>query len=199
MIAEYIQRGESLDYRNSTEELIPAGAIVDLKTRIGVAGMDIAPGELGSIHVMGVFAIPKDTSTEVKLGAALYYDSEGGKLVTDGEGKTPAGYAAADAAEADTAARVNIGFPPAAAAGPAPAATTTLAQLTDVDVGTKDDGQVLYWDNGAGKWKAKAIPAGIKTLAELTDVDVATKSDGDALTWTDGESKWKPKAVSEAV
>ena len=77
MIAEYIQRGESLDYRNSTEELIPAGAIVDLKTRIGVAGMDIAPGELGSIHVMGVFAIPKDTSTEVKLGAALYYDSEG--------------------------------------------------------------------------------------------------------------------------
>ena len=44
MEARYIQKGESLDYLNTTDEKIKAGNVISLVTRIGVAGCDIAPG-----------------------------------------------------------------------------------------------------------------------------------------------------------
>lgn len=94
--ATYWQRGESLDYPNSGDSVIEANTIVDLGTRIGVIGTDINPGEKGSIHVTGVYAIEK-TGGEIAMGAAVYFDGTG--ITTDTSG-TPAGYAAA-AAEAD--------------------------------------------------------------------------------------------------
>lgn len=119
MKAEYLQRGEALDYKNSTDAAIPAGAVIELVSRIGVAGTDIPAGALGSVHIVGVFVMPKKSSEEIKMGDPLYFDSksEGGQLTkTGGEGITPAGFAAADAASEDATALVNIGFPPAAAA-----------------------------------------------------------------------------------
>ena len=100
MKAEYLQRGEALDYKNGTEAAIPAGSVIELGSRIGVAGTDIPIGGLGSVHVLGVFSMPKKAE-EIKMGDALYFDSksEGGQLTKTGsEGTTPAGYAAADAA-----------------------------------------------------------------------------------------------------
>ena len=119
MKAEYLQRGEALDYKNSTDAVIPAGAILDLKTRIGVAGTDIAPGAIGSVHVMGVFNMPKKSADDVKQGEALYFDSKsnGGEITkTSGDATTPAGFAAYDSGAEETTVAVNIGFPPAAAA-----------------------------------------------------------------------------------
>lgn len=52
--AIYWQRGEDLDYKNGTSDTIEAGSVVSLKTRIAIAGMDIRPGEVGSIHVKNV-------------------------------------------------------------------------------------------------------------------------------------------------
>ena len=57
--ATYVQRGEALDYTNSTEAVIPAGSVISLTTRIGVAGTNIDPGAVGSIHVVGVFSMDK--------------------------------------------------------------------------------------------------------------------------------------------
>ena len=54
MKAVYWQRGESLDYTNSGATVIEANSIIDLKTRIAVAGTSINPKETGSIHVAGV-------------------------------------------------------------------------------------------------------------------------------------------------
>lgn len=95
--AAYWQRGESLDYKNSGNAVIEANTIIDLKTRIGVAGTSINPGETGSVHVTGVYEIEKTATGAIEMGAAVYFDGTG---ITTATGGTPAGYAAA-AAEAD--------------------------------------------------------------------------------------------------
>lgn len=95
--AVYWQRGESLDYKNSGNAVIEANTIIDLKTRIGVAGTSINPGETGSVHVTGVYEIKKTAAGAIEMGAAVYFDETG---ITTATGGTPAGYAAA-AAEAD--------------------------------------------------------------------------------------------------
>ena len=117
--ATYWQRGETIDYKNTTEAAIPANTVISLGTRIGVAGTDIAVGEVGSLHVIGVFIIDKTESEKVTAGEYVYFDAETGKITKTGDGKVPAGYAVADAAEADTTVLVNIGHPPAAAAAAA--------------------------------------------------------------------------------
>lgn len=118
--ATYVQRGEALDYTNSTEAVIPAGSVISLTTRIGVAGTNIDPGAVGSIHVVGVFSMDKTDSEEVAMGDALYFDTATGKITKTGTSATPpAGYAAAPSAAAETTVLVNIGYPPAPVAAAA--------------------------------------------------------------------------------
>ena len=92
--AAYWQRGESLDYVNNGSTVIEANTIVDLGTRIGVAGTDINPNEKGSLHVTGVYEIEKTGTAEIAMGAAVYFDGTG---ITNASSGTPAGYAAAAA------------------------------------------------------------------------------------------------------
>ena len=48
--AEYWQRGESIDYKNTGSSAIEANSVIVLGKRVGVAGMTIQPGETGSIR-----------------------------------------------------------------------------------------------------------------------------------------------------
>lgn len=101
MKATYWQRGESLDYVNKTAAVIEANSIIDLKTRIAVAGTSINPNETGSIHVTGVYRIKKKAEEAISFAAAVYFSSTDG-ITTTAAGNTPAGYAAEDsAAEAE--------------------------------------------------------------------------------------------------
>jgi predicted RecA/RadA family phage recombinase len=97
--ATYFQRGESLDFFNKTTEKIEAFSIIPLISRIGIAGDDIGPGEVGAIAVSGVFEMPKKDSTAIPMGTLVYYDGTG--ITTTVSGSTLAGYAAADAAAGD--------------------------------------------------------------------------------------------------
>ena len=104
--AKYWQRGEALDYTNSTDDDIPANSVIQLESRIGVSGCDIPAGAVGSVHMIGVFEIAKTGSSAIKMGQAVYFDGDG---ITDtapsGTDKitTSIGYAAADAtADAET-------------------------------------------------------------------------------------------------
>lgn len=117
MEARYIQKGESLDYLNTSDEKIKAGSVISLVTRIGVAGCDIAPGEVGSVEVVSVFEMPKSGKTAIPVGTAVYYDGTGitdekERTAEDEEGtKTaniPAGYAVASAAADATMVRVKL-------------------------------------------------------------------------------------------
>lgn len=95
--ASYWQRGESLDYKNGTDAVIEANTVIDLATRIGIVGTTINPGEVGSLHVTGVYQLPKTGTAEIAMGAAVTFDGDG---ITTGTG-TPAGYAAAAAEAGD--------------------------------------------------------------------------------------------------
>lgn len=135
--ATYLQRGEALDYKNSTTEVIPHGTIVVIGTRIGVTGCDIPPGQLGTIHVCGVFRIKKTDTDAITIGQPVYYDgtgitgqapaapsggidtqNEGGDGQDEGDGEDggttaedtaiEVGYAAADAAAGDETVLVKI-------------------------------------------------------------------------------------------
>ncbi len=95
MKAVYWQRGESLDYINSGNSVIEANTIIDLGTRIAVAGTSINPGEKGSVHVTGVYRIDKKDEDEISFGTAVYFAESG---ITATKSGTPAGYAAEQSA-----------------------------------------------------------------------------------------------------
>lgn len=96
--AQFWQKGEALDYRNSTTALIEADTILVVGDRIGVAGGDIPPGELGSIIVGGaVFEMPKAGDAAIGAGKEVFWDGTG-ITAESGTGTVKAGYAAQDAA-----------------------------------------------------------------------------------------------------
>lgn len=95
--AAFWQRGEALDYLNSGSTTIEANTIVLYGSRIGVIGCDIAPGEVGSLHVAGVFRMPKTGTSAIAAGTDVYWDGDG--ITNASSGNTKAGFAA-QAAEA---------------------------------------------------------------------------------------------------
>lgn len=105
--AKYIQRGDTLDYKNTTTKTIEAGTIIPLVSLIGVAGTNIAAGQIGSVHVTGAYEIEKSDTTEITLGTPVHYDGSGITATSSGT-TTPAGYAASDAAAADTVIMVKL-------------------------------------------------------------------------------------------
>lgn len=113
--AAYWQRGESLDYVNNTTSIIEANTIIPIEGRIGVAGTSINPGEKGSLHVVGIYEIAKTSTSEIKMGAAVYFDgtgitnaSDNGKTGGEKVVYTPAGYAAQKVAADDTVILVKL-------------------------------------------------------------------------------------------
>lgn len=106
MKATYWQRGETLDYTPTAA--VRNGAVVGLGTRVGVAGSDIAAGTQGQVHVVGVFEMDKAANEAITMGAAVYYDATNDVITATADGNTPAGYAAADTAAADTTVLVKL-------------------------------------------------------------------------------------------
>ena len=108
--ASFWQRGEALDYMNNTESVIEANAVIVFGSRIAVAGCDIAPGELGSIHVEGVFEFPKD-SAAIEAGATVFWKDD---AATASAGSSPSdanlkiGYAVQAATSDETTVLVKI-------------------------------------------------------------------------------------------
>lgn len=106
MKASYVQQGESLNFVNTGSAAIAAGEIVPLTTRIGVAGTEIPVGGLGTVHVVGVFEIPKKAGEALAVGTAVYYSADG--ITATATDNTPAGYVTAAAATADASVRVKL-------------------------------------------------------------------------------------------
>jgi predicted RecA/RadA family phage recombinase len=104
--ATFWQRGETLDYKNTTAAVIEENTIIEIGTRIGITGTYINPNEVGSLHVVGVFEMPKVAAEAITMGAAVYFD--GSAITTVATDNTPAGYAAASAEAADTTVLVKL-------------------------------------------------------------------------------------------
>lgn len=106
MKAKYCHKGESLDFVNKTENKIEAGDVLVMGGRIGVAGTDIAPGELGSVHVSGVYEFTKKDKAALNVGTAVYLSADG--ITTTKTDNTPAGYVAAESSAESVSVWVKI-------------------------------------------------------------------------------------------
>ena len=106
MAAIFYQTGDVIDY--TAAEALSFGDVVDLTTRIGVAGADIARNAAGPVQVTGVYRIPKATGA-VTVGQALYWAKSAKNLTTTADSNTPAGWAVAPAESEDPDVLVKIG------------------------------------------------------------------------------------------
>ena len=106
MKATYWQKGDTLDYTNGTASAIEANTVINLVTRVGIAGTTIAAGETGSVVVAGVFEMDKKAAEAITLGALVYFD--GTAITATATANAPAGYAVAGAAAADTTILVKL-------------------------------------------------------------------------------------------
>lgn len=104
--ATFWQRGETIDYKNDTSAVIEENTVIPIKTRIGIAGTYMNPGQIGSLHVTGVFEIAKASGEEIAMGDEVFYD---GTVITRAkDSNTPAGYAVASATTTDTSVLVKL-------------------------------------------------------------------------------------------
>lgn len=108
MKATYWNRGESIDYVNSTSNVIEAGDIVVIDKKIGVAGTSINPNELGSLHVMGVWEVNKKASEAIDVGKPVYYSATDGITATEGTNPS-AGWCIKSAKASDKTILIKIG------------------------------------------------------------------------------------------
>jgi predicted RecA/RadA family phage recombinase len=88
MTTNHVQPGKVLDYTNNTGSAISSGDVVKVGQILGVALVDIAVGESGSVQIEGVFTVPKVTAAVIAQGESLTWDVSAGKF--DDNAATPA-------------------------------------------------------------------------------------------------------------
>lgn len=106
MKAVFQQRGDSIDFVNNTGADIKANDVVTLTSRIGVASMDIPVGSQGTVHVVGVFSLPAETTTAFNVGQTVYLSNN---TISATSSDTVAGFVVAPKAANGTVALVKIG------------------------------------------------------------------------------------------
>jgi len=104
----YIQKGDVIDYTNPGPQPLAYNDVVNLTTRIGIAGENISVGATGSVHVVGVYELPAINNAAFAVGEQLYWDPVAGVLTNVAQNNVPAGWATEPKALADTTARVKI-------------------------------------------------------------------------------------------
>lgn len=108
MTANFWNKGEIIDYKNTGNTMIDAGEIVKLNNaRIGIAGCPINPDEIGSVHVTGVWEIKKVESEAIGLGANVYYTDTG--ITATAGSNIPAGWCIRQAKAEDKTILVKVG------------------------------------------------------------------------------------------
>lgn len=154
-MAKYVQRGEVLNFANSTEAKIKAGDVVLLGGKVAIAATDIEVGAIGAVSVAGVFEFDK-ASGAVTIGAALYYDADNDNVTTTASGPF-VGYAVEAKESADETVCVNLAQAPVTGGFTA----VTTADATDATT-------VIALAN-ANKTALNAVIAALNAAAGITD------------------------------
>ncbi|WP_432642517.1 DUF2190 family protein [Acidaminococcus sp.] len=105
--AAFARKGDVIDYKATSN--VAYLDIVPFTGCIGVAEMDIAEGDYGSVSIAGAYEMPKATGA-IKAGAVVYYDTTNNNIVALSSEKTvEAGIALEDAASDAATVVVRIG------------------------------------------------------------------------------------------
>lgn len=91
MSTNFIKQGEVLNYTSSKNIL--SGDLVIIGTIAGVAKTDIAVGEMGAIHITGVYSLPKSNEA-ITQGAKVYWSNKNQNVTTSKQENVPIGVAA---------------------------------------------------------------------------------------------------------
>ncbi len=108
MAKNFVQNGENITWTNGTGSDVASGDLVVIGVRVGVALVDIADGDSGTVAMSGVFEVPKEAALEISQGDLLYCDATSGELDKTTTDQTLAGYAFAAAAGAASVVRVKL-------------------------------------------------------------------------------------------
>ena len=85
--------GNILNYSNESGSDIASGSIVSTGGLVGVASVDIADGESGSVAITGVYEVANGDANAITQGAELFYDSATGKVDGTNTSNKFSGYA----------------------------------------------------------------------------------------------------------
>jgi predicted RecA/RadA family phage recombinase len=114
MASNHVQPGKVLEYTNATAAAISSGDVVQVGQILGVALVDIAIGESGSVQIDGVFTVPKVTAAVIAQGESLTWDVSAGKfddnLATPATGDVTGAPALAFEAAGNTATELAVKF-----------------------------------------------------------------------------------------
>lgn len=92
MAKNYEQEGEVIDF-TAGGVAIPAGAVVVMSKRVGIALADIPALSTGSVSVTGVWKQSKLASDVVAQGDELYWDDVADRMTKTAGANVLAGYA----------------------------------------------------------------------------------------------------------
>jgi predicted RecA/RadA family phage recombinase len=106
MLARFIHEGKAIDFFPDTN--IPAGSVIVQGSLIGVTKLDIPAGQLGAVHVVGVYDIVK-SNVAIPLGSKVYWDAAAKQAVLNSTGNSLLGVAVAAAVTEDALVRVRLG------------------------------------------------------------------------------------------
>ena len=73
MSTNFIEKGEVLNYTAATKD-IASGELIIIGSIAGVAKTDIAVGETGSVHITGVYSLPK-AADSITQGSKVYWNT----------------------------------------------------------------------------------------------------------------------------
>ena len=106
MASNYVQTGEIIQYTNETGSTITADTPIAIGDMVGVALLDIADDETGSVGLSGVWELPKEAET-IAQGAKVYLNSSG-KITATSTANTFAGIMFEAAASGDATCYVKL-------------------------------------------------------------------------------------------
>jgi predicted RecA/RadA family phage recombinase len=113
MKARFIHDGKAIDFTPEVDT--PAGSVLILGSLTGITKIDLKAGELGALHLVGVYDIEKAAADVVTVGAKIYWKDDKATIVastTVSQVTTDhpyVGVAIEAAAAGDTTVRVRIG------------------------------------------------------------------------------------------
>ena len=107
MKASFVQLGQAIDFVPSRD--IAAGEILVCNGMAGVVKILVRAGELGALHLSGVYDVDKADGA-VQAGDKMYYDADAGTATTDPAGGVYLGVAALSSPVGAAKARVILNF-----------------------------------------------------------------------------------------
>lgn len=106
MIAKYVQLGDSIDYRPTTD--VAAGDLVIVGEIVGVAKLDIPANTLGALALTGIYDIAK-ISVTITQGEIVYWDASNKKITNIATDNTAVGVCVLTSDATAETARIRIG------------------------------------------------------------------------------------------